>query len=292
MIRALTLNPMQASFAVLLGGSLWGLYWIPIRWLDGIGFSGPWAGIALNIAGLLLLLPFVYGARQQLAQHWRIFLMSGLIAGTAFALFTISLSSTHVAKSILLFYLTPVWSTILGRLFLGEKLTLMRFITLALGLGGMATVLGGGAALPIPQSLGEWFALTSGVLWAFATLGLFKSKGAPIAGQLFAFLFGATCILFLGSITLGYSVNFNTDQNALPILLGIAFLGIFYILPMIWLTIYPATLLSPVRVGLLLMSEVLVGLSSAALLSGDPFGWREAIGGALIVSATIFEIFR
>jgi drug/metabolite transporter (DMT)-like permease len=61
---------------------------------------------------------------------------------------------------------------------------------------------------------------------------------------------------------------------------------------MIFLTIWPATLLTPARVGLLLMSEVVVGLISAAVFSGEPFGLREATGAVLIVSAAVLEIAR
>ena len=52
----------------------------------------------------------------------------------------------------------------------------------------------------------------------------------------------------------------------------IALLSALYTLPMIFLTIWPATKLTPARVGLLLMSEVVVGLISAAAFSGEHFG--------------------
>ena len=73
-------------------------------------------------------------------------------------------------------------------------------------------------------------------------------------------------------------------------ILGFASLTGFFVLPMIWLTIWPATLLSPARVGLLLMTEVVVGLASAAVFSGEPFGWRESLGAALIVGAAVLEL--
>ena len=63
-------------------------------------------------------------------------------------------------------------------------------------------------------------------------------------------------------------------------------------LPIIYLTIWPATLLSPARVGMLLMVEVIVGVASAAMLSGDPFGLRELAGTILIVSAAVVEVMR
>ena len=63
-------------------------------------------------------------------------------------------------------------------------------------------------------------------------------------------------------------------------------------LPITYLTIWPATVLSPGRVGVLLMVEVLVGVGSAALLSDETFGLREMIGSLLIVSAGVVEVVR
>jgi drug/metabolite transporter (DMT)-like permease len=40
----------------------------------------------------------------------------------------------------------------------------------------------------------------------------------------------------------------------------------------------------------LLMSEVVVGAISAALLSGEMFGAREALGTLLIIAAALFEV--
>ena len=53
--------------------------------------------------------------------------------------------------------------------------------------------------------------------------------------------------------------------------------------------VYPAVL-PPARIGVLLMSEVVVGAISAALLSGEAFGAREALGTLLIVAAALFEV--
>jgi len=66
----------------------------------------------------------------------------------------------------------------------------------------------------------------------------------------------------------------------------------FGMLPITYLTIWPATVLSPGRVGMLLMVEVLVGVASAAILTDEPFGMREMTGAALIISAGIVEVLR
>ena len=47
--------------------------------------------------------------------------------------------------------------------------------------------------------------------------------------------------------------------------------------------------LSPGVVGLLFMTEIVVGSISVALLAGEPFGIREVIGIILIAGASLLE---
>ena len=63
--------------------------------------------------------------------------------------------------------------------------------------------------------------------------------------------------------------------------IGYALLAGLFTVPMILLTIWPAAVLTPGRMGILLMSEVVVGIGSVALLAGEPFGPFEAMGAAL-----------
>jgi drug/metabolite transporter (DMT)-like permease len=49
--------------------------------------------------------------------------------------------------------------------------------------------------------------------------------------------------------------------------------------------------LEPARVGILLMAEVLVGASSAAVFAGERLGPFELAGGVMIVIAGVLEIW-
>ena len=59
---------------------------------------------------------------------------------------------------------------------------------------------------------------------------------------------------------------------------------------MLFLTIWPAQLLTPGRVGLLLMSDVVVAVLTAFWFSGEQFGLREGIGTLLILSSALIEV--
>lgn len=55
--------------------------------------------------------------------------------------------------------------------------------------------------------------------------------------------------------------------------------------------VWAAARLEPARVGILLMSEVLVGVIAAALFAGERLGELEAVGGALVVAAAVMEVW-
>lgn len=283
-------NLRTASIALVVGGALWGLYWIPVRYFVDQGLPGPWPGIVMYSSALVLLLPFLVRRGMDFLRDWKGLILSGMFTGAAFSLFTISLVCTDVVRAILLFYLTPVWGTILGYLFLGERLSPARLLGLLCGLGGMVTVLGGEQLIPWPRNTGDWLALTSGITWALGTLGLYRASNVPVEGQIFAFIAGAL-VLSLCSLPFGGEAGV-VDYGAMLDVAPVAALSALYTLPMIFLTIWPATKLTPARVGLLLMSEVVVGLISAAAFSGEPFGMREFAGAGLIVSAAVLEIVR
>ena len=292
MIKQRTPHQTQtiASVALLIGGAMWGLYWIPVRFFVQLGLPGSWPGISMYLAGLVAVLPFLWRERRVLVTRWRSLIFSGMFTGAAFSLYTTSLVYTDVVRSILLFYLTPIWGTMLGLVFLGERLRLQRAVGLLCGIGGLFIVLGGNQGIPWPKNAGDWLALVSGIAWALGSLGLYRAQKIPIPGQVFAFVTGALIVAGIGVLVDLYLDLPIPSKAVLINAAPYAALSAVLVLPMLFLTIWPATLLSPARVGLLLMSEVVVGLFSAALLAGEPFGWREVFGAALIVTAAILEM--
>jgi drug/metabolite transporter (DMT)-like permease len=87
----------------------------------------------------------------------------------------------------------------------------------------------------------------------------------------------------------------ESDLSLVPVdpIVSVAWLlalATIWILPVIWLTIFGASHLDPGRVGILLMLEIVVALTSAALLTDEPFGARELVGAVLIMGAAAVEI--
>ena len=143
-----------------------------------------------------------------------------------------------------------------------------------------------------PQS-GDWVALVSGMLWSAGTLRSFRMPSDKIALPVLSFALGglvsSLVILAVAIVAKAPLAGIGNMQAMLPWILGLA-LVIF--VPPNFLVLWAAQRIDAGKVGILLMTEVLFGSISAALLSGDPFGSSELIGTALIVTAGLIEVTR
>ncbi len=280
------------SLGIACGAALWGLFWIPIRGIEAVGVPAYWTSTVIFAAGAVILLPFALPRLLRSAAHARQVLLPAVLAGLAFALWTVSLNLTEVVRAMLLFYISPVWSTLLGIFVLRERITLNRIVGLLLAFSGLYVVLVVDSGWPLPRNTGDWFALLSGVCWSIASVKLFQDGARLIVDKIALFLI---CSL-LASLLL--TLWQQGDLGGLPDLAELRaawywiLLVAVLILPVTFLTIWPATVLSPARVGMLLMMELIVGVSSAAWLIDEPFGVRELAGTLLILSAGIVEVAR
>jgi drug/metabolite transporter (DMT)-like permease len=217
--------------------------------------------------------------------------VNGLLLGTAFSLYTIALVMTDVIHAILLFYLTPVWSTLGCWLILSERLSLARILSILLGFGGMALILGSGAGLPLPRNAGDWVALASGLLWSAGGVRSYARPAANIPLPVFCFAGGglASAAVILG-VAATVAPALAASRDLLAQLHWVVALALIMFVPPNFLVLWASQRIDPGRVGILLMSEVLTGAISAALLSGEPFGAREAAGTTLIIAAGLTEV--
>lgn len=281
------------SVAILISTLFWGTLWIPLRQLNQAGLDGPWATAAGFTIPLLVLSPFgVIRWRPITASGWPL-VQAGFLMAACIALYAEALLRGYVARVILLFYLTPVWSTLLGRAFLGDRITRARLVTIALGLIGMFVVFGIGTGLPAPRSPAEWMGLASGFLWGWSMVAL---RRVPPHASEFDKVF--VQFLFLGFLFVLFTLVPGGRPWALPtpavFWRGASWLLIFGLVWMplvLWLTMFGGSRLQPARVAVLLMLEVVIGLASATVLTDEPFGLREFVGAMFIVCACGSEFF-
>ena len=283
-------NPLLLpSIAVVFSGAIWGLYWIPVRRLDAAGISASWSsfvvfGLVAFVFIAVFLLQWLRSRRLPLD-----IIVTGLISGTCVVFYAVSFVLTDVVKTVLLFYLTPVWSTIMGRFLLNEEISRVRVVAVIFGLVGLAVILGVADGIPRLSNLGDLLALMSGILWSYATVRIRDNSNVAVWEQVGSFYCGgalaALVFILLPIEELGKIPSISTILGSffwLAILIA-AFL------PSVFLIFWASKQLSPARVGILLMTEIIFGVVSAALLSGEAFGLTQMIGVALIFGAAVVD---
>ena len=273
--------------AIAISGALWGLYWIPVRHLQAGGVGVVWFTLGLFVAALALLVPLLVRYPPARAAFTPRMVVTGLLTGGAFVLYTVSIVLTEVVAAILLFYMSPVWATVLGRVLLAERFTASRLVALAMGLGGLWVVLGTESGVPLPRNPGDWCALTAGVMWALGTLRVHQDAATSSAAH-------AASLFVGGALVIGV-VALLPDMAGPPPPVAAASAAIVLAMAVVsllsaWSILWGARLLSPGRAGLLLMMEVITGLASAAALAGEPFGMAQVFGSVLIAGAVVVEV--
>ena len=277
------------ALAVAVCGALWGILWYPMHAIEALGLGGGWTSLVFNLVVTLAPVPWLLRRNAWRGSSGQI--LTGLLLGTAFSLYLVSLVMTDIIHAILLFYLTPVWSTLAGRLWLGERLTATRLLAMALGFAGLAAILGVSDGLPLPRKVGDWVALASGMLWAAGTLRSFARPVSGIALPVFTFGLGGTlssALILLAAAFLAHPLAAGTPSAAILPWMLVTALVIY--LPPNALVLWAAQRIDSARVGILLMTEVLAGAVTAALFSGEAFGVADAAGTALIVAASLIEV--
>lgn len=195
----------------------------------------------------------------------------------------------EVAVIILLWFLTPVWSVLIARFVLGWPVAPLRIAAIAVGLAGLALMLGAGGGMPWPRGPGEWMALAAGMLWSVATTGMaVRPPMAPVSAA-FVFALGACAAAgAIAAVLPGAPVALSEPgRAALVAVLTGALWWAASIAALLWAT----ARLEPVRVGILLMTEVLVGAATAAVLAGERLSAMEIAGGALVLIAGLLEVW-
>ena len=279
------------SLALALSAGVWGLYWYPLRTIEDTGMAGGWSVVVFNACPLIVLCPL-------LVLHFRKFvsvmgptLLAAIMIGLAFTLYANGLLETTIVRATLLYYLTPVWSTLIGVIWLSEPLTRARIIAIGVAFLGLALLLSiGGESSRYPLNIGDLYSLLSGIFWAIGVATLNRWPNIPIL-PLATFIFLSTTIIsafFAGVLHVDPLPDLGMIRSALP---TAAFWSIFIFLPCFCIIFRVSQILFPGRVGILTMSEVVVAIISATILvPEESMQLMQWVGAVAIILAGLIEV--
>ncbi|HEY9025048.1 MAG TPA: DMT family transporter [Burkholderiaceae bacterium] len=283
--------------ALLVNAFTWGVSWWPFRQLQAMGLHPLWATVLIYVLSALAILAWRPSALRQFIGHpalWLIFVGSGVTNAT----FNWSVSIGDVVRVVLLFYLMPLWSLLLARVILKEKLSPGALVRVAMALAGAALVLSHGGTSEAGGAtrgglLPDVLALLGGLAFALNNVMLKRESAQPEEGRALAMFLGGAVVASVTALALsagnGAGVRWPVAsmQWVLPAVgLALAFMASNLCLQ------YGAARLSAAATAVVMPCEVLFAALTAAWWGGATLHASVVAGGALILAATLASVLE
>ena len=221
-------------------------------------------------------------------RHWQVYFFAGTAIGIGWTCYTLGLILGSVTKTTLLFYLTPVWSSLLGLIFLKEKPKLMLWIANFLGLAGCALIFKLSPSSLVIDKI-DLLGLASGIFWSIGSVII---KGYPDADYR-----NTTLVQYMAGTVVGLIAIYSTGlaipplssfAYALPLT---AFVSIVIILPPLMIIFRLTQYISPAILGILMLSEVLVAVVTASIYLGEYMSPSQWLGAGMIILTAFLVTF-
>ena len=271
-----------ASIMVFVASSLWGLLWVPMRLTESMGVAPLWVQFWFTTMPALFLACLCLRSTISERQNWSIYLLSGMCIGVGYTLYAVGLLVGSVSKTTVLFYLTPIWSTLLGMVFLGEQPGLRRWGAIALATLGCCLVM---QINPLQMRFEpvDLLGLLSGVFWGMGTVVLRRYPDADYKNATFAQYLCGTLITGAAILILGVEAP-QAIASGKAAAMGAVF-GILVFMSSFLMIIRIMQYMSPGRVGILMLSEALVAVISAMVFLGEVLSPAQWMGVTVILAA-------
>ena len=198
----------------------------------------------------------------------------------------------NVARILIFFYLTAVWSTIIEIVFLRTPITIYRFLSISAGFTGLFIITGFDQGNFLPQSIADFFGIIAGLMWSICATLIRINKDLDVNfGTSIFILIGGFFVVLATYLPDGQVLSgFNNEIFSKTLLIVLIF-AFIWLLPGYWLVTYGQDQVDPGRAGILLMFEVVIGIVSAFLLANEVITIREFLGALFVMSAPLIEIY-
>ena len=280
---------LRAAFAALINASVWGVSWFPLQWLERHGVPSLWTTFFVFSACTALVLVVRPGAlRRSLVEPKLLWLMAA--SGLTNVCFNMALATGDVVRSVLLFYLMPMWVVVLARWLLKEAITGMTVLRLLLALGGAVLVLGqGNSFVPVPESTSDWLAVVAGFCFGLNNVLLRRFSALPDDARGLAMFSGAVVCAPLVIVWLAASGQPITLHPQAVAWVGLALFAAAVLVGNLALQ-YGAARLRANVLSVLMLTEILVASVSSWLAGAATITAMTLAGGMLIIGASLLAV--
>lgn len=272
-----------AVAAILFSSAMWGLIWYPMRLLEQAGMPVVWTILVVYFASAVVATLQLLWVRKRLATAWPPTLwFLALAAGLTNISFLVALIEGEVLRVMLLFYLSPLWSVLLSRWWLGERISRLAMLMILVAMSGTFMMLWHPeVGLPWPHGPADWLALFASVM--FSVNNVLSRKLAQVAMEV------KTTVVYWGVVMVAVVVvllkQSSVPELPLNLWLAVMVLGGLCFTAMTISVLYGLARMPVFRSAILMLFELLVAAASAWALTSERMTVAEWIGGALIFVA-------
>ena len=287
--------PAWAALALVFNAFTWGVSWWPFRQLADLGLHPLWlTGFIYTAAavGLLIARPAALSELLRTPALWGLVLASGATN----ACFNWGVSIGDVVRVVLLFYLMPLWTVVLSRALLGERISGRGAFRVAISLAGAMVVLwpagdAAAAVVVVPGGLPSWLPDGLGLLGglAFALNNVMLRREAhrsPPARALAMFAGGAVVSMILAALLTQASMAPAPPPLAWGWVAAALGMAVWFLLSNLSLQ-YGAARLPANTTSVIMISEVFFASASALAMGAGTLGWREGMGALMILGGAL-----
>ncbi|PHS24831.1 MAG: hypothetical protein COA83_07170 [Methylophaga sp.] len=271
-----------AIASLLFSASLWGLIWYPLRLLNEAGMSAVWSSLIMYLVAAVVAIPVLYKKYNSISFHRADLLALAIAAGITNVAFVVALIEGEVMRVMLLFYLSPLWTVLLGRWWLGERLSRTAIIMFTVAMTGSLIMLWNPVmGWPWPHGTADWLALMAGI--AFSINNVLARKLSPVSMAV------KTAVVWWGVVATSIVVLL-WQQSPVPdvtlnVWAGAALLGLLGITTMTIAVLYGVGKMPVYRSSVIMLFQLIVAAIAAWFLTDEVMSAQEWLGGMLILVA-------
>jgi len=274
-----------AKLLVVMLAFAWGLNWIAAAF--ALEEVSPWS---LRVAGsgigasVLFLFAYLTGHNLKVPRGEHVHVMvAGFFNVASFQILSgFAQLSGATSRAIIITYSMPIWTTMLSRVLLGERLNAIRWLAFALCVVGLSVLVWPLVVSGIPPFV--FYSLGCALSWTIATVYLkwVKATVPPLANAAWQLLFGLVFIV-IGTVI------FEGHPRLWPLhgttILAVLYVGLFGVglAHFLWWSIVDRLPTITASLGSLLVP--VIGVSASALVLGERLSVPDIIGFALIFAA-------
>ena len=280
-----TIN-LNAVYSCLVAATLWGLYWIPLRYLENSGISGQWASLLIYAVAFFFVFPRFLKLRADFYASKTLYILLAIFAGWTNLAFVLALLEGEVVRVMILFYLSPVWATLLAFFILNERLKKRNIMALVLAIAGIFLI-SWHPEIEFTKSFdrADFYAVTSGVAFAISNILVRKIGGLSHSVKMCSAWFGVMVLAGCGILLTQDSFPVVTLNNLLLIFV----LGFPLMIIMTWTAQYAVSNLPIYLSSVLFLFEIIVGAISAVMLANEFITIIQFIGIIMILGAGLIN---